>query len=408
MKKKVLFLILPALIYADDLKSLLDFANDNNKIVASKVLTQEAKQKTVDSSQSAYYPTLDIGGFYARDDEPSPFQAGDTYSAYAKVGLDIYDGGKKSNTLNQNKALLESSKYTASSYKKSLQLEIVQDFYNIKSAEAALEALNESNVQLAAELDRVKKFYAVGSVTKDDVDRLEAAYSNNIYSINAQKYTIISLKKMLSLKTSKTVTDLDESTIQVPENLQKELSDDIISLQANSKSIQYTADALGSIYYPKLRIEDTYSLYAYDRKNPNVVPLDNQNALMITLTMRLFDFGEISKQKESLLIEQESLQKQIEYITQEQDTNVELALLKIETVKAQINSANTSLISSTSAFETVSKKYNAGSVDYVTYLDSLHVKTLASAQYQKALNDLQIAYAAYYYYTNKNIKDFIK
>jgi len=314
MKKKILVLIVPALIYADDLKSLLDFANDNNKIVASKVLTQEAKQKNVESSQSAYYPTLDVGGFYARDDEPSPFQAGDTYSAYAKVGLDIYDGGNKSNTIKQNKALLESSKYTTSSYKKSLQLEIVQNFYNIKSAEAALKALEESNVQLFAELDRVKKFYAVGSVTKDDVDRLEAAYSNNLYTMNAQKYTIVSLKKMLSLKTSKTIKDLDESNIIVPNDLQKELSDDIISLQANSKSIQYTADALYSAYYPKIRIEDTYSIYGYDRKNPNVVPLDNQNALMLTLNMRLLDFGEISKQKESLLIQKESLQIRIEFV----------------------------------------------------------------------------------------------
>ena len=44
MKKKILFLILPAFIYADGLQSLLEFATSNNKIVASNVLTQKAKK----------------------------------------------------------------------------------------------------------------------------------------------------------------------------------------------------------------------------------------------------------------------------------------------------------------------------------------------------------------------------
>ena len=91
-----------------------------------------------------------------------------------------------------------------------------------------------------------------------------------------------------------------------------------------------------------------------------------------------------------------------------QDINIELAISKIDTVKAQINSAKSSLKSAISAFETIAKKYEVGNVDHVTYLDALSVKTNAKAQYKSALNNLQIAYATYYYHTNKNIQEFIK
>ncbi len=409
MNKKILFLIIPAFIYADNLQSLLEFATSNNKIVASNILTQKAKKSEVESSQNAYYPTLDVGAFYKRDDDATPFQAGDTYSAYAKVGVDLYDGGRKSNTIKQNIAVLKSSKYDASAYKKSLQLQIVQDFYSIKSAKSTLEALQEKDKQLLASLERVKKFYAVGSATKDDVERLKAAYSNNSYKISSTKYQITSLKKLLSIKVGKKIDILDNSSIKKPQDIKTEYSDAILALQANASSLAFSADSLNANYYPQLRLEDTYSVYDYDREN-SITPstLDNQNVLMLTLNMRLYDNGTISKQKEALLMQKDALSKKVEQLKDEQNINVELSLLKIETVKAQIQSAKSSLTSSISAFETVSEKYEAGLVDYVTYLDALSIKTLAKAQYETALNDLQIAYATYYYNTNKNIKDFIK
>ena len=408
MKKKISFLIIPAFIYADGLQSLLEFATSNNKIVASNVLTEQAKKSEVESSQSAYYPTIDAGAFYKRDDDATPFQAGDTYSAYAKVGVDIYDGGRKSNTIKQNKAVLKSSEYSSLAYKKSLQLQIVQDFYNIKSAKSTLDALQETDKQLFASLERIKKFFAVGSVTKDDVDRLKAAYSNNTYKISSMEYQLLSLKKLLGIKVGKKIDTLDNSSIKIPQDIQKELSDAILSLQANASSLTFTADSLNALYSPQLRLEDTYSVYDYGREVPHAPTLYNQNVVMLTLNMRLYDNGTISKQKESILIQKDALNKKIEQLEDEQNINVELSLLKIETVKAQIQSAKSSLTSSASAFETVSEKYEAGLVDYVTYLDALSIKTVAKAQYETALNNLQIAYASYYYNTNKNIKDFIK
>ncbi|WP_024954818.1 TolC family protein [Sulfurospirillum arcachonense] len=409
MKRLALLCFIVPALYAEGLQSLMDFAINNNHMVASKALTQESKSKDIEVAQSAYYPTIDLGGAYQNSDQKSVGIAGDIYKGYATVGVDLYDGGKKHNTIEKNKALLKSSEYDTSSYKKNLQLSIAEDFYNIKSEEANLNALNEKNIQLEAELERIKKFYEVGSATQDEIDKLQAALSDNIYQIEATKFQVLSLKRLLSIKIGKKIETLDNSIVKVPTNIQKELSDDIKVLQSNASSFKYSAKTINSGYLPQIRLEDTYNVYDYGRSDSTHPDgLDNQNVLLLTFNVKLFDNGNLKKQKESILIQKMALESQIKQATEEQDINIELALSKINTTKAQINSAKSSLESAISAYKIIAEKYKAGSVNNVDYLDALSVKTNAKAQYETALNNLQIAYASYYYYTNKNIKDYIK
>ncbi len=410
MKKiTVLCMIAPAIIYADSLQSLIDTATNKNDIVISKALTQDARVKEVESSQSAYYPTIDVGGGYQSLDEKTPNAPGDVYNGYIKFGVDLYDGGKKSSTVDKTKALLEAAKFDTMAYKKSLELSITQDFYNIKSVEASLRALEEKNTQLEAELERIKQFFDVGSATKDEIDKLQAALSNNVYQIDTTKYQILSLKKLLGIKVGKVIDVLDDSTITAPKEVQKDVSDDIKVLRANALSYEHNAKSLDATYMPQIRLEDTFSVYDYDRTDATHPDgLDNQNKLMLTFNVRLFDNASVSKQKESILIQKKALEAQIKQAEQIQDINVELALSKIETTKAQIQSAKSSLESATSAYETIAQKYQVGVVDNVAYLDALSTKTDAKAQYEAALNNLQIAYATYYYYTNNNIKEYTK
>ncbi len=402
-------LVAPTLLFSQSLRELIEFATANNNIVASKLLTQGSKQKDIESSQSAYYPTIDLGASYRTLNERTPRVPGDIYSGYAKVGVDLYDGGNKSNTIKQNQAELSSSQYDTSSYKKGLQLSITEDFFNIKSVESTLKAMGEKSAQLEAELNRIQRFYEVGSATKDEVDRLQAALANNSYRIESVKFKILSLKRLLSIKIGKRVLSLDDSTLHTPKDIKKDLSDEIKSLQENSSSLSFVAKQIDSAYMPQVRLEDTYNFYDYDRSDAaHPESLDDQNKLMLSFNIRLFDNGRIKKKRESILIQKKALDAQIKEIMDIQAINVELALMKIETTKSQIQSSKTSLNSATSAFDMISQKYQAGSVNNITYLDSLSVKTNAQARYEQAINNLQIAYAKYYFYTNKTIKEFIK
>ena len=415
MRKLLLFIvpILPLLVYGDGLKELIEYSKKQNDLVRSKEFSKQAKSQELESKKSAYFPTLDVGAFYARDDEPTPMQPGDVYSAYAKVGFEIYDGGKKSSDVKQVQNELKSFSFLSVATQKNIALQIAENFFTIKSVESNLASREEAQKSLKAQLDRVMRFYKAKLATKDDVDRLQAAHDTNMYEMESLKFQILSLKKSLELQVGRTVSELENSSFTKEEDTQYDTLESTKSLLAQEDSIRARADALESMYYPKLKIEDTYSLYGYDRQDPvatsiGATPLDNQNTLMLTLSLRLFDYGQIAKTKEAVLLDSQALNAQASYQKKEQTVQFELAKSRIDTAKLKIKSADSALVAATGAYETVEKKYNAGIVDYVVYLDALTSRTSAKALYTSSLNDLELAYAMYYFYAGKNIEEFIK
>jgi outer membrane protein len=407
--KRLIFLIIPIFMYADSLKSLLDYATENSDLVVSKTLTQKAKASQVESRQSAYYPTVDAGAFYQSLEERTPLQAGDVYSGFAKVSFDIYDGGKKSSQLSQSENEYKASSFDSESTKKSLSLQIDQYFFNIKSLKASLASREEAAKSLRQQLTRMQRFYAAKVATSDDVDRLQAAYDTNIYEMESIKFKIITVKKSLELKVGKSIETLDDSKFKEFKAHDIELVDSVKSLMALQDALVDGAEAVNSVYYPQLKIEDTYSIYGYGRSDAQYPEgLDNQNKLLLSLNMRLFDNGTVTKSKQAIVINAQALNTQVSYSKKEQAMRYDLALSAIETNHIKIKSAKSALVAATSAFKTIGKKYDAGIVDNVVYLDALSSQTEAKALYETATNDLEIAYAAYYYYAGKNIEEFLQ
>lgn len=411
--KRLLFLVIPMFIYGDSLKELMEIAQNQNDLVISKQYLQESKSKELDSKNSAYFPTLDVGGFYKRDDEASPFQAGDTYSGFAKLSYDIYDGGKRSSQSDQANYAFKSSEFDTEAYKKSLSLQIAQDFFTIKSLQASLNAREEAQESLKKQLERTKSFFEAKMATSDDIDRVQADYDTNVYEMESMKFQILSLKSALSLKVGKNIDALDDSSFIKTSSDKYETLDATKALIAQNKSLKYGAEAIDSFYYPNIKIEDTYSLYGYDREDPaltrmGATPLDNQNTLLLSINFRVFDYGALRDTKEAVLLSSQALNSQISYQTKEQEIQRKLSLSRIDTAKIRIKSALSALNAATSAFNTIEKKYNAGIVDYIVYLDSLTKRTSSKALYESGLNELEIAYAILYFYNGKNIKEELK
>jgi len=346
---------------------------------------------------------------YSTNEDRTPTQPGDIYSGFAKISFDIYDGGKKSALLKKSEHEFKASGFETESTKKSLSLEIVEDFFNIKSFQAAFASREEAKKSLYEQLQRMMQFVIAKVATSDDVDRLQAAYDTNIYEMESLRFKIISLKKALELKVGKDIATLDDSKFKEFVRWELELTDNIKALIANRDALISSADSLSSIYSPQIKIEDTYSIYGYDRYDAtHPKGLDNQNKLLLSLNMRLFDMGSVLKSKESILISSQALSTQLSYSKKEQTMFYELALEAIEIGRVKIKSAKSALVSAQSAFVTISKKYDAGIVDNIVYLDALTSQTEAKALYERALNDLEIAYASYYYYAGKNIEEFLR
>ncbi len=396
-------------MFAESLKSILDSAHQNNNLVLSSKFSKEAKEREIASKKSDYFPTIDIGASYKNTSDVTPFQISDIYSGYGRVELDVYDGGVKSSQLERAKDEFRASSHDEAQMKKSLSLQIVQDFYTIKSLESSLRAKEDARKSLQEQLERIKQFYDAKLATQDDIDRLQASYDRNSYEVESLNFEMLSAKKSLELKVGKEIESFDESSFKDAELSDFEENDDIKSLIYKEHAIKNSAEALEGAYYPNVKLEDTYTVYGYDDIAPNhPAKIDRQNVLMLSMNMRIFDYGSTSESKQALILNSKALNEEIKYMSKEQKMHHGISVARVKSSKLKIRSAKSSLTSASSAFETVNEKYNAGIVDYVIYLDALSAKTDASALYEKSLNDLEVAYAMFYYYGGKKLEDFIK
>ncbi|WP_457748715.1 TolC family protein [Sulfurimonas sp.] len=407
--KKLLFLLLPILMYGENLHTLLEYAKQNNNLIHASSLSTAAKHKELESTKKSYYPTLDASTFYQRDDDATPFQAGTTYGASAIVSWNVYDGGKRSHSIEEKNAAFHAQKYTHKDMQKQITLSITKAFFNIKSMLSLLDAKEDASKAVKKQLQRMKSFYAAQLATSDDVDRLQSAYDKNIYEIESLKLQILSAKKMLELQVGKKINSFDDSSFVKNEtNAYKELPS-IKALKSSKRSLRHASQIIQSAYYPNITLTDQYTLYGYANRptfaNQAIPLLDSQNTIKATLTLRLIDFGRLREQKEAVELQADALHEQICYKSKEQQIQLDLAKERIKTAKLNIKSAKSAYKAAASALTTITQKYKAGIVDNVVYLDALSNNTSAKALYEKSRNDLEIAYAIYYYYQGKNLEE---
>ena len=408
---KYLLLLLPIFVYAQSLKSLLEFATSSNELIVSQTLLSESKKSDLQSSQNSLYPTLDMGAFYQRSDAPNPFQPGTTYSGFAKLSYEVYNGGAKRDTIKQKKSSFLSSQFDVESVKNSVELSIVQKFYNIKSTESRLRAREEASKAVLAQLERMKQFFKASLATSDDVDRLQSAYDSNVYAIESIKFELFSLKKSLELQVGLQVKTLDASAFKKVSEVENEELVAIDSLRATKRSLMSASEVIDSYYYPQIKLEDTYSLYGYmdDAKFGGQVidQITHQNKIVATLNFRLLDFGVLGEAKRAVVLQADALNEKIKYQTKEQKLQQELARERIKTAELNIKSSKSALKSASSALKTITEKYNSGIVDNVVYLDALSTQTEAKATYETSLNNLELAYALYYFYNGKKLGEYL-
>jgi outer membrane protein len=407
--KRFMLIFVPFLLYGQTLDSLIGDFKQNNDLLKAKEYLSVSKKLELESAKGGYYPTVDIGGYYQSLNQRTSMMAGDVSSAYAKISYELYDGGKRYANTNQKQSEYKSTNLEIDHFKDSMVLQIIKEFFTIKTLEANLIALNEQKESLQHQLQRVQSFYDASMATSDEVDKIQAAYDLNEYSIESTKYNIASHKSMLELIVGKEIENIENSIFSKKDDLDFIQNKEILSLKEKANSLQYLASSINSAKMPQLKLENSYNMYDYDRYDAtHPKGVDNQNKLMITLNMKVFDGGITSNSKESILQSKLSLNKQIEYQIKEQEQNFNLAKMMINSQQIKIQSAKSALNASQSAYSLIKEKFEAGIVDNVAYLDALSQLTSSKANYESALYELESAYGLYYFYSGHNIEEFVK
>lgn len=410
----LLGLFLPLFVFAQSygLKTLVDHANKENELIKAKEISIKAKAKEVEAKESAYWPVIDVGASHSILTPNSLVSPGQTTSGYATVELNLYDGGRKDALLRSKQYEHEASLFEKSAFEKSITLDIVRHYYGIKKLKATLQALKERATELGAQIKRVKKFKGAGLSTQEEVDKLQAEYDSNDYTTANTKLALETSKENLELLSGLPAKNLKRNYFKEPKNVRFEVFENIKMLQANANAIGENSNAIDAGYKPQVTLSDTYNKSHY---NDTVsitgfdgLLLDHQNKLMVSVNMRLFDNGRMSKESESVKYQQMALLSEIDYAEKEQHMNFTLAGKSLQTTRTKLKSAKSALKAATSTYSVLKQKFEVGLIDNIAFLDALSQKTLAYARYKETIYDYEIGKSIYYYYAGKSPREFIR
>jgi outer membrane protein TolC len=412
--KIIFFMTIPFLLFAQSygLRTFIDHANEHNPMIQSKERSVQSKAQEVEAAKSDFWPTVDVGAGYTMSTPVTVIAPGQTASASAMIGMDLYDGGRRGAVLNAKSFEHTASLFEKRAFEKSVALNIINSYYSIKKYKATLYALQKRSKELQTQMERVKGFMGAGLSTSEELDRLRAAYDNNAYVIENTKLAIVQAQEALYLQSGLPAQQLKENHIREPKNVRYEPYEKSKILHAHAQAVQEQANAVGSGYLPQVNVSDQLSVYNYNDTDdiPGLTGMlpDHQNRLMLSVNMRLFDNGKMKKDQEALKYQKLSLDSQKIYADNEQRMNFRVALKRLKTLRAKLKSTQSALKAARSSYRTIKKKFEVGIVDNVTYLDALTEVTLSQARYKETLYDYEIAKSIYYFYAGKSPREYIR
>ena len=409
-KKLILLALLPFSLNATTLKEIMQITLKNNANIKAMDFDVASKNETLKSVSNTMNPTVNIGANYNRLDlDVRSSQIGATSTGYLKFGVDLYDGGKNSSIKRQKSFELESIRLSTKASKKEILLQVATLFFQIKTINANLLAYQDKSKALYAEFSREKQKYDLKMITKDEVLKLQSEYESNKYIIEDLKYQRDYLYQNISLLAGVKITSIDNSKLPDMLNLKYQSSSNIKALRGGLKAANENITQTEAIKKPKVRFEDSLNVYHYNDYNEGLLKdlPDSQNQLILSFSLNLYDTSSSSKRQSAMLAKMVK-KEQLNYAISKEKMIFDLAVKKLATQKAKINSAKSALDMAISVYDIILTKYQNGIVDNIAYLDALSKKTINRALYNQALNNYEIAKANYYFSSGIDYQEVLK
>ncbi|WP_424688665.1 MAG: TolC family protein [Halarcobacter ebronensis] len=407
MKKSILAMFLPLILLGQNLDELVELSLKNQLINSYEYDTDSIK-KEYESVKSSYYPKLDVSATYSNTNKETPSVPNDGIRSSASINFVLYDGNKRSNTFSKYRSNIKSSQESLNSSKNQIALDVSSYYFNYLALLAQKEAKLKQIDQLKAQEERLSKFLAVGSTTKDEVEKIISRVESekvNLHSIELDLQTILF---NLEYITGKKISISEGSKIKDYQVTQDSQRADIKALEYDVKAQFDNAKVEKSGYLPTITLDNTYTDYDYNYDNSAYESIEDQNIFSVNMKWNLFSFGETKNRYEAQYKKYLSLKSRYEYERNRANTDLQLAQRAFSIAKLKVKSANASLKAATSAYEVIKSKYENGLIENVAYLEALSEKYDAMSLLEFAKYDLEIKKANIIYHSGENLKDYIR
>jgi outer membrane protein len=168
-------------------KSWLDEAQDNNLDVQMQQKAVEVAQQEVEVRKSGFYPTVNLGAYYADASGSTYFaQKNDNKVIYVELKLPLYQGGYDSSRVRESKSLLRAAEYDAQYAKLDATQQAQEQVSSINASRERMDALAQAILSGESYLASVEEGYRLGVRDIAEVSRAkEKLYANRRDQIRA-------------------------------------------------------------------------------------------------------------------------------------------------------------------------------------------------------------------------------
>lgn len=434
MKKIYIFLSFCVFLVASEVKfegnlpELILAAQSSNLAQISNYEPQKA-QLQKDAVKSAYMPSLTVEGGYS-------FLSGDinvlrpqrAATARAILELAVYDGGKREALLSSLSHLSAAEILKNEDYQNLLAFNATKLYFSFLSLSELATAKEGEINYLKNALNRLEKYYRAGLSDESEYEAVNARYamalaerleiSQNQNEIKNQIYALTG--RDIEPVAGSRIAFTDEENSVPPKSAKPELEALRLNFAAALEDEKITASETNS----QIFIKNTYTFMRthYDR---NLLPAQyrsalepyfddffkpnlNTNELILGFSWKAFDFGANKKRREikrisalqaKLNLDQKRLQNELNLTNIKND--LKTLEQKIAAGKSALNSAQTSL-------NAVSKKYEAGLLGYVEFLNATAQSFSAGSALELSKSKFEIKKAEYLYERGGKIAENIE
>ena len=407
MKKLIFIYLFPLFSFAGNLDQLLNLAEQNKKVEASRYTLEATKEKEY-ATKSGYMPNLSLGANQTFNQEKNISTPEKSTSGLATLAFTVYDGGKREASFEQQKALIKSATFSLASIQNNISLDVIYYYYNYLSTLSSKESTTQKMQQLEAERYRLEKFLSVGSITADELQKIVSSIEQTKVDLLTLDNTLNNISNTLEYLTGREIIVEKGSTLVFKDAKKEEPKRfDILALEQSIQSTKAEAKIAKAPNRPTIIIQDTYSQYDFDYPVATN-NLDHQNSIQLLLEWKIFDFGSTSANAQAAYLNYLSKNSELEYEKYKAKASFKNAQNSYKTSLAKIEAAKAKLQASEMTYELIKKKFQQGIVNNVSYLDALSDKFNSNSQLQTALNEVEYQKAVLLYEMGENIKGAIQ
>lgn len=407
MKKLIFIYLFPLFSFAGNLDQLLNLAEQNKKVEASRYTLEATKEKEY-ATKSGYMPNLSLGANQTFNQEKNISTPEKSTTGLATLAFTVYDGGKREASFEQQEALVKSATFSLASIQNNISLDVIYYYYNYLSTLSSKESTTQKMQQLEAERYRLEKFLSVGSITANELQKIVSSIEQTKVDLLTLDNTLNNISNTLEYLTGQEIIVEKGSTLVFKDAKKEEPKRfDILALEQSIQSTKAEAKIAKAPNRPTIIIQDTYSQYDFDYPVATN-NLDHQNSIQLLLEWKIFDFGSTSANAQAAYLNYLSKNSELEYEKYKAKASFKNAQNSYKTSLAKIEAAKAKLQASEMTYELIKKKFQQGIVNNVSYLDALSDKFNSNSQLQTALNEVEYQKAVLLYEMGENIKGAIQ